>query len=145
MIGDAFGTAGKSERRRWIFETQTRLVREGTLKPEEGILALRDIETGKTVQAHGGTVSWNEHRRCWILIAVETGGTSMLGEVWYAEADAPLGPWVYARKIVTHDRYSFYNPRHHPYFDQDGRADDLLRGDIHDHVFGQSQGADTTL
>jgi hypothetical protein len=44
----------------------------------------------------------------------------MLGETWYAEADTLLGPWVYARKVVTHDRYSFYNPKHHPMFDQDG-------------------------
>ena len=23
-------------------------------------------------------------------------------------------------KVVTHDRYSFYNPVHHPFFDQAG-------------------------
>src|SRR5262249_16272026 len=50
----------------------------------------------------------------------EAMGTSFLGETWYAEADTPLGPWVYARKVVTHDNYSFYNPKQHPYFDQDG-------------------------
>ena len=44
----------------------------------------------------------------------------MLGEIWYAEADSPVGPWVYATKIVTHDKYSFYNPKHHPMFDQEG-------------------------
>ena len=56
------------------------------------------------------------------MIAVEVFGSSFLGEVWYAEADTPLGPWVYARKIVTHDDYSFYNPKQHPLFDQeDGR------------------------
>src|SRR5947209_632238 len=54
------------------------------------------------------------------MIAVEAGGTSMLGEVWYAEADTPLGPWAYARKIATHDKYSFYNPKQHPEFDKDG-------------------------
>ena len=76
--------------------------------------------TGKTVLAHGGSVAWNEYRRRWIMIAVEMMGSSFLGEVWYAEADTPLGPWVYARKIVTHDDYSFYNPKHHPMFDQEG-------------------------
>ncbi|MDB5391072.1 MAG: hypothetical protein JWM11_6718, partial [Planctomycetaceae bacterium] len=30
------------------------------------------------------------------------------------------GPWEYAVKIVTHDKYSFYNPKQHPYFDQKG-------------------------
>ena len=49
----------------------------------------------------------------------EGGSSSYLGEVWYAESDTPLGPWCYARKVVTHDSYSFYNPKHHPYLDQD--------------------------
>jgi len=44
----------------------------------------------------------------------------MLGEIWFAEAAHPEGPWVYARKIVTHDDYSFYNPKQHPYFAKDG-------------------------
>ena len=57
-----------------------------------------------------GSVYWNEYRRRWVTIRCEIFGTSMLGETWYAEADTPLGPWVYARKIVTHDQYSFYNP-----------------------------------
>ena len=57
----------------------------------------------------------------WLMICVESlGSTSFLGEVWCAEADTPLGPWVYARKIVTHDKYSFYNPKQHPMLDQDG-------------------------
>ncbi|MHC4744596.1 MAG: hypothetical protein ACYS8Z_22005, partial [Planctomycetota bacterium] len=40
--------------------------------------------------------------------------------VWYAETDTPVGPWAYARKVVTHDKYTFYNPKQHPYFDQKG-------------------------
>ncbi len=71
--------------------------------------------------AHGGSVYWNDYRGRWVMIAVESfGSPSFLGEVWYAEADTPLGPWVYARKIVTHDKYSFYNPKQHPMFDQQG-------------------------
>jgi hypothetical protein len=55
------------------------------------------------------------------MIAVEVGGeSSNLGEVWYAEADTPLGPWAYARKVATHDKYSFYNPKQHPVFARDG-------------------------
>ena len=54
------------------------------------------------------------------MIAVESfGSSSFLGEVWFAEADTPLGPWVYARKIVTHEKYSFYNPKQHPMFDKE--------------------------
>jgi hypothetical protein len=101
---------------------QAKLIKTSQLKPEEALLHLQDADTGKPVVAHGGSVAWNRYRQRWVLIAVQSGGTSLLGEVWYAEADTPLGPWVYARKVVTHDRYSFYNPRHHPLFDsKDGR------------------------
>jgi len=55
-----------------------------------------------------------------VMIAQEVYGTSLCGEIWFAEADTPTGPWVYARKVVTHDDYSFYNPVHHAFFDQDG-------------------------
>ena len=44
----------------------------------------------------------------------------MLGEIWYAEAHHPTGPFRKARKIVTHEQYSFYNPAHHDFLDQDG-------------------------
>lgn len=102
-------------------DTQDKLIAAGRLKAREALLNLRDVETGRTVQAHGGSVYWNPHRGRWVMIAVESyGTTSYLGEVWYAEADAPLGPWAYARKVVTHDRYSFYNPKQHPMFDRDG-------------------------
>jgi len=99
---------------------QAELIKAGRLKREEAWLKLQDVETGKPVVAHRGSVYFNAYRRRWVLIATELGGTSHLGEVWYAEADAPEGPWVHARKIVTHRRYSFYNPKQHPMFDQQG-------------------------
>jgi len=81
---------------------------------------LYDIETGNDVIPHNGTVYWSDYLDAWIMIAVQQGGsTSYLGEVWFAQADTPVGPWQYARKIVTHDAYSFYNPKRHPLFDQD--------------------------
>lgn len=101
---------------------EAELVRQGQLKESAARWQLRDVETGKTVQAHGGSISWNAYRRRWVLIAVQTHGTSLLGEVWYAEADAPTGPWKQARKIVSHERYDFYNPKQHPYFaEKNGR------------------------
>ncbi|MBT5020650.1 MAG: hypothetical protein HON04_18105 [Planctomicrobium sp.] len=96
------------------------LVKQGKLKANEAVFQLRDRETGKPLQAHGGSLAWNEYRQKWVMIVLETFGTSFLGEIWYAEADTPLGPWGDAVKIVTHDNYSFYNPKQHPYFDQDG-------------------------
>ena len=91
------------------------------LKKEKQDTHLYDIESGKKVSPHGGTVYFNAHRQRWIAIFVQQfGESSFLGEVWYAEADTPIGPWAYARKIVTHNKYSFYNPKQHPYFDQAG-------------------------
>jgi hypothetical protein len=99
---------------------QSKLIRAGKIKEDEALLALRDIESGKSVLAHGGTVYWNAYRKRWIAVILEAfGGPSFLGEVWFSEADTPVGPWVYARKIVTHDKFSFYNPKHHPEFDKE--------------------------
>jgi hypothetical protein len=100
-------------------QEQDKLIRAGKLKPEEALLHLCDVETGKPISVSAGSVYWNAYRCRWVMIGVQLFGTSMLGEVWYAEADTPLGPWVYARKIVTHDKYSFYNPKQHPMFDTD--------------------------
>jgi hypothetical protein len=82
-----------------------------------------DVQNGKTVKPHHGSVAWSDYRKRWISIFTrEHGDTSYLGEIYYAEADAPEGPWRKAVKIVTHDRYSFYNPKQHPYFgDKSGR------------------------
>jgi len=104
-------------------EQQAKFVKDGLMKAEEGLLHLRDVTTGNPVLAHGGSVAWNPYRNRWVMIAVQAFGSSFLGEVWYAEADTRLGPWVFARKIVTHEDYSFYNPRHHEMLDQeDGRV-----------------------
>lgn len=102
-------------------ERQRRLISAGKMKPDEALWPVQDVETGAPIQTHGGSVFWNAYRHRWVMIFGQSGGTtSLLGELWYAEADTPVGPWVYARKIVTHDRYTFYNPTQHPFFDQDG-------------------------
>ena len=120
-------TAGEVEKYGWKKNTpavgpkeQAELIRKGTLKEEDALLKLRDVETGKPMQAHSGSVYWNAWRKRWVMIAVQSFGTSVLGEVWYAEAETLAGPWLHARKIVTHERYSFYNPKQHPFFDEKG-------------------------
>jgi hypothetical protein len=90
------------------------------LEKEVTDLNVHDIETGKAVVPHNGTVYYNAHRKRWIAIFCQRfGDSSALGEIWFAEADTPTGPWAYARKIVTHNKYSFYNPKHHVLFDRD--------------------------
>jgi len=78
--------------------------------------AFTDAISGNPFKAHNGSVSWNSWRKKWISIFTEEGGTSNLGEIRYAEAPAPEGPWRKCVKIVTHDHYSFYNPMQHPEF-----------------------------
>lgn len=99
---------------RWAL--QEKLLKSGQLKPDEAWLKIVDADTGKPVTAHAGSVTWNEHRRRWVSVFTQHFGSSLLGEIWYAEADAPEGPWRKATKIITHDKYSFYNPKQHPYF-----------------------------
>jgi hypothetical protein len=98
---------------------QERLLKSGDLKPEDMHFQLVDVDSGTPINAHGGSVYWNEHRQRWVMIVLESWGKSMLGEIWFAEADTPIGPWLYARKVVTHDKYSFYNPKQHPMFDRE--------------------------
>jgi hypothetical protein len=100
---------------------EAQLLRAGKLKETEVRSRLVDVETNRRLRIQGGSVYFNDYRKKYVLIGVEIGGkSSHLGEIWYAEAEKPEGPWKYARKIVTHDRYSFYNPKHHPFFDQQG-------------------------
>lgn len=101
-------------------EAQEKLIGQGKLRREEALLRIDDPQSGKPVVIHRGTVCWNDYRKRWIMIANEIGGSSYLGEVWYAEAEQPQGPWRNPRKIVTHEKYSFYNPAQHPEFDQQG-------------------------
>ena len=101
-------------------QDEAKLIKEGKLKSGNALFNVRDVATGKPVLYHGASISWNEYRNRYVMIMQEAFGTSFLGETWYLEADRPEGPWVYARKIVTHENYSFYNPRHHPMFDKDG-------------------------
>jgi hypothetical protein len=102
-----------------------------TQKDEESLIAAKKMpeekarmqvvaaQTGKPVHLHAGSVHWNKHRERWVMIAVQEGSAeSYLGEVWYAEAKQIEGPWRKAVKIATHPKYSFYNPSHHAFFDQ---------------------------
>jgi len=99
------------------------------LEKEKRDVHLVDIESGKEISPHNGTVYFNAYRQRWVTIFVQQfGESSFLGELWYAEADTPVGPWAYTRKIVTHNKYSFYNPKHHPEFDRDGGRILLLEG-----------------
>ena len=97
-------------------------LRAGRIAPAEMIIGhVRDIESGGSVVSHGPSTAANAFRGRFVRIFTQRHGTpSELGELWYTEADTPMGPWHFARKIVSHRNYSFYNPVHHPFFDQRG-------------------------
>jgi hypothetical protein len=109
----------------WAFRRNTppvdaaaegKLLAAGLLKPEEANFQIKDAKTGKKVAVHRGSVRWNEFRKKWVCLFGQFGGSSHVGEIWYAEANGPTGPWTTAVKVVTHDKYSFYNPVHHAEF-----------------------------
>jgi len=82
------------------------------LKPQPHLVSAAD---GKPVKPHTGSVAWNAHRKRWVTVFMESfGKPSVFGELWYAEADAPSGPWGKAVKVLSHENYTFYNPRLHP-------------------------------
>jgi hypothetical protein len=99
------------------------LMKQKKIKDEETLYHPIDAESGKPLNVHVGSIRWNKYRQKWIAIMLQGGAkSSMLGEVFYGEAPEPTGPWKRARKIVTHNQYSFYNPVHDDFFDEeDGR------------------------
>jgi len=100
---------------------QKELVDASQLAASEIKYRFIDAEKGRPVYAHAGSVAYNPFRKRWIMIfEAEWARPSILGEIYYAEADALEGPWLQAQKIVTHAKYSFYNVKHHPLFDQEG-------------------------
>jgi hypothetical protein len=84
---------------------------------------------GKAVKPHSGSIAWHPWRRRWVTVFVEAlGQPSAFGEVWYAEADQPTGPWGPAVKILSHQNYTFYNPRLHAEWFQPGSPVLLFEG-----------------
>ena len=108
------------------------LIKAGFMKNEERWYSIYDIDSGKSVLPHQGSVYWNPYRKRWICIQGQSFGDTLLGEIWYLEADTPQGPWVYARKIITHNwpgqTCSFYLSTQLPEFDKNGGRTIYLKG-----------------
>lgn len=97
-----------------------------TLEPRKSLVS---ASTGRTIKPHRGAIAWNAFRERWVTVFCEIGGEpSMLGEIWYAEADSPTGPWGPAVKVLSHKNYSFYNPQLHPGFTPDDSPILLFEG-----------------
>jgi hypothetical protein len=119
---------------------EQRLLKEGKLAAALARYQLVDATTGTPVLIHGASINWNDYRKKWIMIGLQPGDAnapSLLGELWYAEAVTPLGPWTKAVKIITHPKYSFYNPRHHVFLDEQGGRIIYFEG-TYSHTFSGS-------
>ena len=109
----------------------------------ESPFRLQDIATGTPIHLHRASVYWNDYRHDWIMIGNQEYGDSLLGEVWFAEAPTPEGPWANAIKVATHhsssDNYTFYNPTQDPFFDEDGGRIIYFEGTYSNTFSGNSQ------
>lgn len=114
-------------------KTQQDLVKAGNMNRVESPFRLQEADSAKPILLNNCSCFWNHYRKRYVMIASETMGATMLGEIWYSESDRAEGPWVQARKIITHankpgDAHDFYNPTQHPFFDQDGGRVIYLEG-----------------
>lgn len=102
-------------------------------EPVVSATEFEDSATGEAILphqgVHSGGIAWNDYRNRWVTVFMQNGGKpSNLGELWYAESKSPLGPWGGAVKILSHDNYTFYNPKLHPYLTPDGSSVLLFEG-----------------
>lgn len=69
---------------------------------------------GGEIQVTRGAVAWSDYRKRWVGVFQQRfGKPSVFGEIWYAEADSPEGPWGPAVKVLSHAEQTFYNPLLH--------------------------------
>lgn len=102
-------------------DQQRTLVNQGMFERADSPFRVFDVDSGKQIKEHFGCIAWNDFTQSYLMIFDETGGSSsLLGETFIAQATSPEGPWVHARKIVTHDDYSLYNVAHRPFFSEQG-------------------------
>jgi hypothetical protein len=97
-----------------------------TLPPQETVPSAAD---GTPVKTHSGSIAWNAYRKRWVTVFMQAfGKPSAFGELWYAESHTATGPWGRAVKVLSHDNYTFYNPRLHADFTPEGSPVLLFEG-----------------
>jgi hypothetical protein len=74
--------------------------------------SLEADDSGEKVQPHTGSIAYSTYREAWVTVFMQNlGKPSAFGELWYAEAKSPMGPWGKTIKVLSHENYTFYNPR----------------------------------
>ncbi|ROV98333.1 hypothetical protein VMCG_07156 [Cytospora schulzeri] len=104
------------------YETADSLVQSGLIRPEESPYRLKDLDSGKNIQAQSAGIAWNPFLKLWVNVFQQKFGDTPCGEIWFSTANAPEGPWTSCRKVATHhmnrDGYKnnsndLYNPVQH--------------------------------
>ncbi len=104
LFGDPFPTFRcEATYERWLDSSSWQAVES----PQE-LLSAND----EKVVPHSGSIAFHPYRKRWVAVFMQKfGKPSAFGELWYAESDHPTGPWGKAVKILSHENYTFYNPR----------------------------------
>ena len=98
-------------------------------QPVKKLKTFYSISDNEVIKSHACSIAWNAYRGKWVAIFSQVNSKkTFLGEVWYAEAKSPLGPWSKAIKVVTHNNYTIYNPKIHPGFTPKGSPILLFEG-----------------
>lgn len=111
------------------FQVSFDLVRDGNITQAEAPYQLLDVDSrpNRPVAMAAVGIAWNPYLKLWVNI-MEQGkyGEDVprgLGEIWFATAKSPVGPWKYSRKVATHtmldetqlvnNNNDLYNPVQH--------------------------------
>jgi len=102
-------------------EQESRLIQLKLIEASEAMYLIKDKDSNRNINSHAGSIRWNEYLDAWVFVFTQIGGqSSFLGEIWFSYSTEPTGPWNWAKKIVSHEKYGLYNVVHHRFFDQDG-------------------------
>jgi hypothetical protein len=116
----------------WYLYPWLRVPNDWNAIQDSNLWEKRDVQL-PTDNMRPSCVVWNEHRQRWVLLLENT------GDVYYAEAEQPEGPYDEPVKIIHHDRYNFYNVATHTFFNEDGGRTIYLEGTYTDTFSGATE------
>lgn len=104
------------------YENTNSLVSQGLFSADESPYRVTDVDSGKKITIAQVGIAWNPYLGLWVNIMQELLGDTTAGEIWFATARAPEGPWAQAKKVATHfmntksyqqNSNDLYNPVQH--------------------------------
>ena len=113
---------------------QMKLHKRGLITDADYWLRPRDVLTGIPLDAFNGSICWNDHLKKWVMI-----NQGKLGDIWFSIAPSFTGPWMYGKRIISHQKYNFYNPVHHSFLDQRSGKDIFIEGTYTNYFSGNSE------